>query len=420
MNKTISKFKDSFSKKFKLGKYNPNVIAAKEKLRKKDIQIHNLNDKCEHESVDLGLSVRWATCNVGAASPEDYGSYFVWAETEEKIYYSKDTFQNQPIQVRINEEGIINLLDINDAATIKWGKGWRMPTNKEIFELIHCCKWEWCQMNGISGYRIIGSNGNSIFLPAAGFVCDDPGNETDEEKFGGWYWSANGIQKHGGHSLFFGPKIIDCGNFGWQEVGRPIRPVTKQSDEIKKENFSEEDQRESAIHHLAQTDWDEIEKLGGCAHDILSKFVGELSASGKSNLIDKDYLKAHIIELIFLCSVLGDFFKDTDGRGYAKRFNLGDYAFGNFRLCHNLYSLSDYVYEEAFITYGQKRLKKYAEEYDIMKHSRFSLPSDILMLVIYPGETTLEDVYYPDNPLTIEESMKLWAIVEECVSEHLK
>ena len=119
MNKTISKFKDCFSKKFKLGKYNPSVIAAKEELRKKDIQIHNLNDKCEHESVDLGLSVKWATCNVGAASPEDYGSYFVWAETEEKIYYTKDTFQNQPIQVRINEEEIINLLDINDAATIK-------------------------------------------------------------------------------------------------------------------------------------------------------------------------------------------------------------------------------------------------------------------------------------------------------------
>ena len=170
---------------------------------------------------------------------------------------------------------------------------------------------------------------------------------------------------------------------------------------------------------MAQTDWDEIEKLGKCAQDILSKFVGVLSASGKTNLIDKDYLKAHIIELIFLCSVLGGFFKDTDGRGYAKRFNLGDYAFGNYRLCHNLYSLSDYVYEEAFVTYGQKRLKKYSEEYDIMKHSRFSLPTEILLLLIYPGES-LEDVYYPDNPLTIEESMELWKIVEECISKHLK
>ena len=98
-----------------------------------------------HEYVDLGLSVRWATCNVGANSPEDYGDCYDRGETKAKISYT-----------------------ICDVAYLRWGTSWRMPTRKEFDELLKNCDWEWTTLNEVKGYRVTGKNGNSIFLPAAG------------------------------------------------------------------------------------------------------------------------------------------------------------------------------------------------------------------------------------------------------------
>ena len=117
-----------------------------------------------HEYVDLGLSVKWATCNVGANSPEEFGQYFAWGETTTKAEYTDEnstTFGKTMNDISGNAQ--------YDAATANWGGNWRMPTSDELYELINNCTWTWTTQNGVNGYKVTGPNGNSIFLPAAGF-----------------------------------------------------------------------------------------------------------------------------------------------------------------------------------------------------------------------------------------------------------
>ena len=93
--------------------------------------------------VDLGLSVKWATCNVGADSPEDYGDYFAWGETKPKLSYTEEnyTYTDSPE----------TLSSIRDAASVNMGGSWRMPTLKE---LIDKCTWTWTTLNGVEGYEV--------------------------------------------------------------------------------------------------------------------------------------------------------------------------------------------------------------------------------------------------------------------------
>lgn len=142
-----------------------------------------------HGYVDLGLSVKWATCNVGASSPEESGTYFAWGETETKttdytesnyallesvILWSGDdasgviyTFE------RYNQDDKKDNLESNDdVAHAKWGGNWRMPTKDECQELIDNCTCTWDTINGVYGFRVTsnktGYEGRSIFLPAIG------------------------------------------------------------------------------------------------------------------------------------------------------------------------------------------------------------------------------------------------------------
>jgi len=130
-----------------------------------------------HNYVDLGLSVMWATCNVGAEKPEDYGDYFAWGETKPKSDYSWSTYfdtkDNGNSFTKYNNNGGKTKLDPkDDAATANWGSGWRMPTKAEQDELRTKCTWTWTTQNGVNGYKVTGKNGNSIFLPAAGYRDD--------------------------------------------------------------------------------------------------------------------------------------------------------------------------------------------------------------------------------------------------------
>ena len=132
----------------------------------------------EHEYVDLGLpsGTLWATCNVGAYIPEEYGDYFCWGETEQKGVSEAYSFTDNPME----------LLPENDAATVNWGGDWRMPSLAQIEELINenYTTTEWTTLNGVHGRKITSkSNGNSIFLPAAGNM-ESSGNY-------GWYWSRS-------------------------------------------------------------------------------------------------------------------------------------------------------------------------------------------------------------------------------------
>ena len=126
-----------------------------------------------HEYVDLGLSVKWATCNVGATTPEEYGDYYAWGETSTKEtydYYNCATYRLSYTELQsqgyIDSEG--KLTPQYDAATINWGGEWRMPTDAEMQELRDNCTWTWITQNGVNGCNVEGPNGNSIFLPAAG------------------------------------------------------------------------------------------------------------------------------------------------------------------------------------------------------------------------------------------------------------
>ena len=116
-----------------------------------------------YEYIDLGLSVKWATCNVGATLPEEYGDYFAWGEITTKAEY---TGSNSMTNVSMND---IAGNAQYDAATANWGGTWRMPTSNELNELRTKCTWTWTTQNGVKGYKVTGPNGNSIFLPAAGY-----------------------------------------------------------------------------------------------------------------------------------------------------------------------------------------------------------------------------------------------------------
>lgn len=135
-----------------------------------------------HEAIDLGLSVKWAACNIGATQASDYGNYFAWGETSPKNTYTEENYTVGNDCMNPAK----NLLSDYDAAHATWGFNWRMPTIAEIDELSSRCTWTWTAQNGVSGYRITGPSGNSIFLPAAGQMRDKAVNVGST----GYYWSA--------------------------------------------------------------------------------------------------------------------------------------------------------------------------------------------------------------------------------------
>ena len=142
--------------------------------------------------VDLGLSVKWATCNVGANSPEEYGDYFAWGETSTKETYDYDNCPTEELSIsQLQSQGYIdsegNLTSQYDAATANWGGSWRMPTYDELNELITKCTWEWINTNDFKGYSVTGPNGNKIFPPAAGIRY---GSSLDEAGSYGSYLSS--------------------------------------------------------------------------------------------------------------------------------------------------------------------------------------------------------------------------------------
>ncbi len=132
-----------------------------------------------HDYVDLGLSVKWATCNVGASTPSGYGYYYAWGETKTKSDYTPNNIGSY-VNSRTADIGGWSQYD---AASAAWGGTWRMPSKLEFEELVNKCKWVWTKY----GYRITGPNGNSIFLPVAGFKSEGWLYSTGVF---GYYWSS--------------------------------------------------------------------------------------------------------------------------------------------------------------------------------------------------------------------------------------
>jgi hypothetical protein len=185
--------------------------------------------------IDLGLpsGTKWACCNVGANAPEGYGDYFAWGETKPKDVYTMETYAYW--RGDTNGDGWVDnneLVDLGsdiagkkdyDAATANWGSPWKMPTKEQFVELIGNCTSEWTQENGIYGRKFTGSNGNTIFLPAAGGRSR---GESDSVGSSGYYWSStlNESYPYSAYFLYFDSGNA-CWGSGYRFYGRSVRPV---------------------------------------------------------------------------------------------------------------------------------------------------------------------------------------------------
>lgn len=135
------------------------------------------------EVVDLGLSVKWASCNLGASTPTEFGGYYAWGETSTKEEYSEDTYSYYDKSTnRYTDIGSEIGGTSYDAATVNLGKGWRMPSVGHLKELM-MCKHEWTQVDGVNGYLFTGPNGNTLFLPAAGTIWSSSVNHPGKDLF---------------------------------------------------------------------------------------------------------------------------------------------------------------------------------------------------------------------------------------------
>ena len=188
----------------------------------------------DHEYVDLGLSVKWATCNVGASSPEEYGDYFAWGETSTKSTYNWSTYTlckgSSESLTKYNTSSSFGTVDNktvleseDDVANVKWGKSWRMPTKEEQEELLNECVWKWTTLNGVNGYNITGPNGNSIFLPAAGIMIGSTLGNAGEQ---GYYWASSCLTSFPSFAwmLHFNSNYVLV-DYYQRFYGRTIRPV---------------------------------------------------------------------------------------------------------------------------------------------------------------------------------------------------
>ena len=188
--------------------------------------------------VDLGLSVKWATCNVGASKPEEYGDYFAWGETKPNDYYDWSTYKwcrgtcdTQTKYCTAYWNGTTDnktTLDLSDdAARVNWGGSWRMPTDAEMTELREQCTWTWTTQNGVKGYKVtskkFGYTNKSIFLPAAGYYYYNARRYAGSY---GYYWSSslNTGDSYYAYDLYFGSDSV-YRYYNNRSCGFSVRPV---------------------------------------------------------------------------------------------------------------------------------------------------------------------------------------------------
>ena len=198
-----------------------------------------------HDYVDLGLpsGTLWATMNMGANSPEDYGDYFAWGETAPKSVYNRSTYKwcrsNGDDDYKVTKycvdsdfgyNGFVDnkteLDPADDAATANWGSGWRMPSKEQMVELDENCTSEWTTINGING-RLFKSkkNGASLFLPAAACRWDD---ELYYLGLCGGYWSRTLLSSYPScaYYLYFYSSRVSSWYSYWRRIGgQSVRAV---------------------------------------------------------------------------------------------------------------------------------------------------------------------------------------------------
>ena len=202
-------------------------------------------EKDTHEYVDLGLpsGTLWATCNVGANSPEEYGDYFAWGETTTKGTYDWSTYKHckgtddtMTKYCTSSDYGTVDnkteLEPSDDAATANWGRNWQMPSREQFKELInssYTTTTTWTTMNGVKGWKITSKiHGNSIFLPAAGYRDDT--TLYDAVRYGS-YWSRSLSTSYSCSAYVLNFNVLSFGSssivtsYNLRYYGRSVRPV---------------------------------------------------------------------------------------------------------------------------------------------------------------------------------------------------
>ena len=172
-----------------------------------------------YEAVDLGLpsGTKWAKFNIGATSETDYGDLFAWGATEPYIVGRDNTNNYSSSKANTIQH---DLLPYEDAATVQWGKGWRMPTKAQFDELLANTTDEWTAISGINGRKFTASNGNYIFLPAAGRM---EGGSLIGPGTRGWYWSGS-FHAIGAFVLDLTPEYHDLVPYS-RKIGFSVHPV---------------------------------------------------------------------------------------------------------------------------------------------------------------------------------------------------
>ena len=203
------------------------------------------------QAVDLGLpsGIRWASCNVGATTPEGYGYYFAWGETDSKKDYSWATYKYANVgefyhhkftkyctDASSGDNGFIDNKTVlepeDDAATANWGDVWRMPTDAEWTELREQCTWTYTTLNGVYGYQVASkTNGNSIFLPAAGFRDGNAAPYVAGRR--GYYWSSSLLENSSDDVwiVTFNHEKVERDN-DKRNKGLSVRPVQDKQEEV--------------------------------------------------------------------------------------------------------------------------------------------------------------------------------------------
>lgn len=197
-------------------------------------------DGYSYVDLDLPSGLKWATMNIGALKPVNYGNYYAWGDVTTKSDYSSSSYSFSYMKYfsELQADGIVdenlNLTAEFDAATKNWSKNWRMPTTTEMRELIKYCTWSWTTLDGIKGYKVESKNvdnANWIFLPAAGRLGEIVNVSTGSD---GYYWCASCNAQATDNSQYAADLLFSVDGVGksmsagsYRFMGLTIRPVTE-------------------------------------------------------------------------------------------------------------------------------------------------------------------------------------------------